>query len=211
MIHIEKQQEPHELTEYKKQKNAYYDGCPKDAIRKALLEEQGYLCAYCMRRIHESNMKIEHWEAQSTTSEANKLNYRNMLGVCMGDWDGKGGVSCDAHRGNTPLTVNPLRLSSIQKLSYHEHTGEIYSADLEINKDLDKTLNLNVQRLKENRKSALIACKNTLIRKKKQGTWNRALIQEQIDKYSRTNKYGKKEIYAGIVLWYLQKRIGKVN
>lgn len=51
MIYIQKGKEPASLTAYKKQAHAYYDGCNKDDIRENLLREQGYLCAYCMRRI----------------------------------------------------------------------------------------------------------------------------------------------------------------
>lgn len=73
MRYIEKHAEPKSLAEYKKQKNAYYDGCNKADIRRRLLEDQGYLCAYCMRRISDESsvdggvppMKIEHWFPES--------------------------------------------------------------------------------------------------------------------------------------------------
>ena len=57
MIYIQKGKEPASLTAYKKQAHAYYDGCNKDDIRENLLREQGYLCAYCMRRIEKEKMK----------------------------------------------------------------------------------------------------------------------------------------------------------
>ena len=93
MRYIEKHAEPKSLAEYKKQVNAYYDGCNKSDIRKRLLEDQGYLCAYCMRRIYDESsvdggvppMKIEHWFPESQCSEFQKLDFRNMLGVCMGN------------------------------------------------------------------------------------------------------------------------------
>lgn len=61
MRYITKGREPSSLTQYKKQSGAYFDGTNKEDIRQALLEEQGYLCAYCMCRISAENMKIEHW------------------------------------------------------------------------------------------------------------------------------------------------------
>ena len=44
---------------------------PKDEIRKNLLEEQHYLCAYCMRRIEDNGRKtsIEHWYPLSQDKE----------------------------------------------------------------------------------------------------------------------------------------------
>lgn len=59
MRYITKGREPSSLTQYKKQSGAYFDGVNKEDIRQALLEEQGYLCAYCMRRISAENMKID--------------------------------------------------------------------------------------------------------------------------------------------------------
>lgn len=66
MIYIRKGTEPRSLTEYRNQPGATYEGYrEKDALRDALLEEQGYICAYCMRRISKEKMKIEHWKAQN--------------------------------------------------------------------------------------------------------------------------------------------------
>lgn len=61
MIYIQKAREPHSLTQYKKQENANYGNLPsnvKDDIRLSLLKEQGFLCAYCSRRIKSNQMKI---------------------------------------------------------------------------------------------------------------------------------------------------------
>ena len=55
------------LARYRAEGNVDYDGpnftLVKEAIRKALLKEQGYLCAYCMSRI-EGEVKIEHWHCR---------------------------------------------------------------------------------------------------------------------------------------------------
>ena len=66
MIFIRKKPEPRSLTEYKLQPFANYDGCDKEPIKKNLFEEQGHLCAYCMRRIQDiSEMTIEHYKSQN--------------------------------------------------------------------------------------------------------------------------------------------------
>mgnify|MGYP004437301451 CR=1 FL=1 len=46
--------------------------------------------------------------------------------------------TCDAHRGNTELTVNPFDELSVRKIKYKED-GSIYSDDADINKDVTKT------------------------------------------------------------------------
>mgnify|MGYP000655252347 CR=1 FL=1 len=67
----------------------------KTQVRNLLMQEQGHLCAYCMRRIPDirileedvdlSDVYIEHWQARSAvgdTTENKGLDYRNMLAVC---------------------------------------------------------------------------------------------------------------------------------
>lgn len=130
MIYIQKGKEPLSLTEYKKQPYAYYDGCNKDDIRSSLLREQGYLCAYCMRRINKEHMKIEHWRPEKVLTEAQKLDYRNILGVCEGHIDGQDGNkndTCDSHKGSALITVDPRNKDTLAKIQYKSKTGEIYS------------------------------------------------------------------------------------
>ena len=85
MRYIEKREEPDSLTRYKQNANAYFDGYgQKDDIRKKLLQEQGCLCGYCMRRISDySKVKIEHIVPQSRLkdNEREALNYKSMLGL----------------------------------------------------------------------------------------------------------------------------------
>lgn len=94
MIEIKKGTEPKELLEYRKQKYASYasmDSDVKKKVIKSLLSEQGHLCAYCMSRIDEGDGKhkatIEHCTPQAMTTEAERLNYRNMVAVCWGNRD----------------------------------------------------------------------------------------------------------------------------
>ncbi len=65
MIHIQKSNSPKKFQEFKLQNpQAHFDDMPtevKDTLRQSLLEEQGYLCAYCMNRIRDK-IKIEHYE-----------------------------------------------------------------------------------------------------------------------------------------------------
>ena len=129
MFYIIKGKEPVSLTKYKKEKFAYFDGFRnKDDIRHALLQEQGYLCAYCMRRINNSDdLTIEHYIPQSKLNRISALNYQIMLGVCKTD------RNCD-------LTINPWIQSSINEIEYEEHTGKITSKNNRIKIDLEDLL-----------------------------------------------------------------------
>ena len=70
----------------------------KKEVRNSLVQEQGHLCAYCMRRIPDERIReddkdlsevyIEHWHARSSESndgENKGLDYNNMLAVCSGN------------------------------------------------------------------------------------------------------------------------------
>lgn len=161
MLYIKKGKEPLSLTSYKKEPHAYFDGCNKNDIRQNLLKEQGYLCAYCMRRINENNMKIEHWYPESMLTETEGLDYNNMLGCCSGHMEGHKGEddTCDTHKGNQTITINPIKYSMINEIKYRTKSGEIYSDNIQIENDLNKTLNLNSNKhlLKENRKAVIDA------------------------------------------------------
>ncbi|MEY4904504.1 MAG: hypothetical protein RLZZ292_2319, partial [Bacteroidota bacterium] len=116
----------------------------KDAVQKSLLEEQGYLCAYCMRRIHEAE-KIEHWATQEASKDNENahetLDYNNMLAVCNGktkDGTKSGQAHCDQSRSksNRALTINPIDPIGINQIR-HLKNGTIYSKDNAINDDLN--------------------------------------------------------------------------
>lgn len=211
MIYIAKGQEPKVLTEYKKKSNAYFDGCPKDAIRESLLAEQGCLCAYCMRRINKRNMRIEHWYPESRLSEYEKLDYSNMLGVCYGHLEGTQGKddTCDAQKGNQCIKVNPLDKTTLNDIEYCSATGEISSFDKEIDNDLQNTLNLNSKKhfLPENRKVKLDSVIRLLKLRFGDKAWTADQLQRFLEQYSKNNINGEKPEYLGIINWYINKQI----
>lgn len=212
MFYIIKGREPTSLTQYKKTKGAYFDGfANKDDIRQALLEEQGYLCAYCMRRIKNINeVTIEHYLPQSKTDAADGLDYRNMLGVCKLNREcSHKNQTCDAHRNNEPLTINPWSQASISLISYEQNTGRIFSNNECIDKDLNVTLNLNCvdARLALGRKEALTSLKNFIFKLHRTGTWNKSILHKIREHYSSKDSDGMYSPYLGIILWYIDKRI----
>lgn len=99
MIEIKKGKEPEKLLRYRQQDDASYEQMDKEVkeeLLEKLLEEQGHICAYCMRRIPEkralpngvSPVTIEHWYPRNPKSKEDigqGLNYRNMFAVCSGN------------------------------------------------------------------------------------------------------------------------------
>jgi len=88
MRHIKKGEQPGDWLRFRKQKlpEPRFDDGPKASLRTALLAEQGHLCCYCMRRIHDrpGSTKIEHWAPRSLSPEL-ALEFSN-LPRCLRWW-----------------------------------------------------------------------------------------------------------------------------
>ena len=101
MKRITKGPEPKSFTRHRRQSNANYGNyAEKHGLRDVLIEEQGGLCCYCMRRISVPNMKIEHWACQQRYPHK-QLEYQNLLAACDG---GEGAAKhlqhCDTRSGD---------------------------------------------------------------------------------------------------------------
>ena len=89
MKHIIKCSEPQAFADWKDQANEdwqpdYDDlsGAPKEAVKEALMKEQGYLCCYCERRLTDDDSHIEHLRPQSDPA-VDPLDFANMLCSCQ--------------------------------------------------------------------------------------------------------------------------------
>ncbi len=139
-------------------------------ILQDLLEEQGYICAYCMRKISLKNATIEHIVGQKyKDNNGNEIgkekdtDYDNMLAVCSGIYCKKEN-HCDKSRSNYQgkgrelLYISPLSKLQMENIKF-THSGKIYfknlDEDSEENFDLNKVLNLNCSTLVEERKRIL--------------------------------------------------------
>lgn len=178
----------------------------KNAVRQSLLEEQGYLCAYCMKRISIENTNIEHYDPQSCYNGTDML-YSNMLGVCDGGQNnfgkGQSRLTCDKQRGNKPLTVDPLDINTINQIKYRKN-GIIYSDNSDINTDLNSTLNLNGSEtyLIANRKAVYDIL---VLEIEKNGGKSEAFLLKLKKKYESKDSKGKRIPFSGIALYYINK------
>jgi uncharacterized protein (TIGR02646 family) len=165
MLRIPKGPPPSALTSWQATPGADWGSLPaadKDAVRAALLNDQGHLCAYCQRRIPARGLgvKVEHWQAQSTGDDS--LRWANLLGVCPGDesvetGSPRGERHCDTSRGDAPLFLHPIEgrgPSSRDHLSYSAE-GEVTPRDtparVAVRADIT-ALNLNAARLRRERR-----------------------------------------------------------
>lgn len=161
-----------------------YDNLSTEArieLKQRLLEDQGYICAYCMRKIDENSMSIEHFCSESRYNGKIdgyadlSLDYRNLLAVCENN-----GEHCDKYRSSQTEKIavgdkyksaqkeflylpNPKDLQQHNiRFSYSKNSfciscndktveAEIIATD---NQSITNLLNLNCQTLVNNRKNA---------------------------------------------------------
>ncbi len=204
MKYIKKTTEPSDFTRYKCNPigTSYsdIDSDVKKILKKSLLEEQGFLCCYCMKRIDESSMRVEHFQCQDNYKKL-ALSYRNMLASCSG----KIGLekTCDACKGNKDITINPLIQTYIDKLEFR-YDGEILSKDSDISRDLNETLNLNVPQLKRNREAFI---QSMLERLNKNKSWTKSEIQKIINKLEQRNMKSQYMPYCDAAIYIFKKRL----
>ena len=134
-----------------------------------------------------------------------------MLGVCYGNSLARGvkpeDKTCDAHRGNTELTVNPFDELSVRKIKY-KTDGRIYSDDADINKDVTETLNLNCEAvsLPETRKRVLMEEKSRIMRKCN-GKSQDAFIRELERTYEGLVQKRNLTPYCGIIISWIESKL----
>lgn len=172
---IQKSKEPNNLQEHRGIKGTNYESFSRDiglgdieppkGLRGILLVDQGFICAYCMKRIphkfveknvSKDDFKIEHYINQKSQESIDKkldITYSNMLACCMGnEGQREKHETCDTRKGNQKLTISPLNEAHIRTLKYAAD-GSIVSTDDNFEIEINKILNLNEDNLKRQRES----------------------------------------------------------
>ena len=123
-----------------------------DHILENLLEEQDFLCAYCMRKISNKNSTIEHFIGQECIDDdgvaigkREDTNYQNMLAVCLGNYCKKitknqEKLHCDSSRSNfqsqdkpnyrPKLFISPLDKRQMKQIGF-TRTGVLFYGALD--------------------------------------------------------------------------------
>jgi uncharacterized protein (TIGR02646 family) len=207
MRNIQKNAEPHSLTQHRLQTHANYDNyIDKDTLRQQLVDEQRGLCCYCQSRIRPTSegMKIEHWQCQERYPKR-KLDYRNFLGACLG---GHGRPEreqhCDTRKGNTDIRLSPADPNcDVERLIQFLGDGRIKSDNADIDTDLNDVLNLNWARLVSNRKAVLDALQKAL-------HFGRVTNPAQELLKWDGSQAGELTEFSQVVVYYLKKKLGRV-
>jgi uncharacterized protein (TIGR02646 family) len=228
MKQIIKTVEPQSLIQHRANQPAFYDNLPlaaKEELRQSLLSEQGHICCYCMKRIPEKvekdgtvnyEMKVEHYKCQDAFPEL-QLTYSNLLGACTGN-EGKPKKlqTCDTKKGNSiKLTINPTaNLPNCETLFKYNAEGEISSinGDSAIDEQLNETLNLNMQTLKDGRSEVFLEIQKKIKIEGKRfkndkASFIRHLEKERDNWINRSdNKYRP---YNMVAIYILNKKISQ--
>lgn len=208
---IAKGAEPASLTRHRLTAHSDYDNYQdKDALRHALVAEQHGLCCYCMGRIRDDRdaMKVEHWHSQRNHG-AEQLVYRNLLGACPGGMDRPPHLQhCDTRKGDRDLGWNPADPAHhIETRIRYEMDGSIRSDDSAFDAELREVLNLNSERLKNNRKAVLDSILDWRKKEKRnlQGPVPREQFRRERDFRIRAN--GEFTPYCQVAVWWLEQRL----
>jgi uncharacterized protein (TIGR02646 family) len=179
-------------------------------LRKQLLEEQGYICCYCMERIGCSDCKIEHLKDQSGNRNL-QINYRNLFVACSGnEGNQKNQQHCDTFKGNQDLDHIDLLSNIENSICYKDSDGEIFSKNSNINDEIDNILNLNLKRLKDNRKDAIKTFYQELKRELgTKDTWKTIDLNKKIQKYQKKDSSGKYKVYCEMFIYFLKKQVSR--
>ena len=181
-------------------------------ILKDLLEEQGNLCAYCMRSITLQNANIEHFIGQGYVNEKEEAigkiedtNYDNMLAVCHGNFC-KSEFHCDSSRSRYQkkrplLNISPLNKQQMNNIKFSQ-SGVVYYGNIddetEISFDLNEVLNLNCQNIKEERKKLIKIIKTLLVKYK----FDKKFVKKELAYWEQENR-----AYCQVAIFELRKYI----
>lgn len=211
MIRIQKDSshEPKSWIRYRLTDGAKYS--PTADLREALLQEQGYLCAYCMRRIpvrdtnSTEDTRIDHIKSRTQHPEQ-ELDYGNMVICCPGAISGNTNFHCDKSKKDTNISFDVFSQDCIDTLNYLSD-GTIKSSNSTYNDEINNILCLNNNLLKSNRKAKYVQVITSIQSK----GWKIGTIQKLLDLYQSKDCNGYYCEYCGIVIYHLTKKIQQIS
>jgi len=179
-------------------------------IRKKLLDDQGFICCYCQRRIpHKSKKgkfitpksKIEHFKCQKNFPRL-QLDYRNMFIACRGKGNNDE-HTCDTKKEDDLLLKTDFS-KAIQNNIYYTKVGEMKSFDTDLQKDIDEILNLNEENLRVSRSAIYVAIQMTKKRLGKKPNYQTEL-SKLVRNIQNKNSKGQLVEFLGTHLYFLNK------
>jgi uncharacterized protein (TIGR02646 family) len=167
--YIKKSEEPQSFTAWKKLANddwqPIWDNFSKPQkidVHDSLLQEQGFICCYCGRRITRENSHIEHLKPRKTYQNL-ALEYTNLLASCQRERERKEPLHCGSKKDewyDEHLMVSPLDINCSEFFRYTEDgqilATEILGKESAANTTINK-LGLNIDKLQTMRSQAIEA------------------------------------------------------
>jgi uncharacterized protein (TIGR02646 family) len=131
---------------------AYYS---KKELAAELLKEQGNLCCYCNRIIHQDDPRknevehndrrttIEHLDAKEADARSHTFRYGNLVASCIGGERRMPRFSyCNSRRGNESLAIVPTH-EECESMVYYSEDGKIHGETKETDDTLHRVLGLD--------------------------------------------------------------------
>jgi len=223
MKYIEKKasNEPQTLKTYRESTaNATFKGFGDtgQSLKKALLEEQGHLCAYCMKRISlkrsslgrdeqatKPMIEVEHYLSQDEFPDKD-LDFNNMLGVCNGFSEGH--IHCDKRKLEERLAILNPHEKEVEEMITYTSDGRVipFKQSKDVEQDLT-LLNLNNESLKTARMAVLDLAREQLVKKHPVKQWTKAIIQKEIEQWSvkhKRDEYLQFRPFCQVAIWFLK-------
>ncbi|MBN8852780.1 MAG: TIGR02646 family protein [Sphingobacteriales bacterium 50-39] len=197
MKFIIKQEEPQAWRDYKRTPGVEFQAIPE--LKASLLQEQGYLCCYCMSQINSERMKVEHFKPRRYADLI--MNYANLFAACTGNFCSD--KHCDTRKEDEEIVINPTdaRNNCEQIIGYFSNGKISYPPNYY--RDVVEILNLNNSVLISNRRAALLGAALAI----KKANYNRAFITRMIQGYSEKDENSKFKPYCNAILWLLRKKL----
>ncbi len=174
-------------------------------LRAFIAEEQGYICAYCNRRIHpgtpqdDEQARLDHLMPKGYNPNQT-LDYYNLVASCFGNerTEKPREVHCEARKGDTRL-LEVLFPTDPRCESQFVVTGEgkLIAEDPEVEEAINNTLNLNHLNLIKARKGALAGFADQIPEEEE--------LENLIQQYESRVNNNHLEPFAGIVLNFLRQ------
>lgn len=218
MRKIDKKPEPQEWKAYRETPGVRYQPIP--SLADALLEEQGFICAYCERRIpHQDapggeNHRIDHLTPQMKArqdGDDSDLLYENMVICCPGNIaNNRDYYHCDKYKGHKDLMISPLNAGMMGTIRFTV-SGRIKSTDPKLDVELNEGgLNLNNDFLLQHRQEAWL----TVVEKLTKMGWTKKHVKDVLALWENkhTIKYKEEEHQAyypfcSMICYLLKKKL----
>ena len=231
MLKIDKLPAPQGLTAYRAERGgkATYKGFkgwwkkedsnrPYNLLRKQLLQEQGFVCAYCGQKlpdepetsIGKQSMGVEHFiPQQGRHGNANQaLEFENLLGCCLGGGDKVGENHCNPRKGDQLFLhiKNPAidtEWAETVKYLVNEESEEVsmYSTNQDVQGEMDELLNLNAEALKQLR---FLAFRDLKRRSGIHTNPAREIIESLCTPLQSRSPNSRREAFEHFLRWYLE-------